>query len=127
MALEKKPKKKLLCRQGKTFRHKFYFQDSQGNYADLSGFTARCEIRSAFPDDDSVASDDDVLIRLETVVSGDGIIVEELAITMQISAATTAAFPEGAYFYEPELVSPSGDVIDFVAPSAFTVLPEVTL
>lgn len=124
MALSKKPKQKVYCRQGKTFRHIFYFQDEYGNFADLSGYTARLEVRTAFPDDNSTAEDDDVLIRLET---GDGITIDGKKMTVEIDAAITAEFDDGSYFWEPELIAPNGDVIDFIAPSSFVVLPEVTL
>lgn len=125
MALSKKPKQKLFCTQGETFRHTFYFQDEHGNYADLSGYTARVEIRTEVPDENSTASDDNVLIRLET--GGNGITIDTIKMTLEIDATTTAEFAEGTYFYEPELVAPSGDVIKFIAPSQFVVLPEVTL
>lgn len=115
MALSKKPKLKMFCTQGETFRHTFYFQDEYGNYADLTGFTARMEIRS---------SDDDLLIRLET---GDGITIEGKKMTVEIDATTTAGFATATYSYEPELIAPSGDVIKYFAPSPFVVLPEVTL
>lgn len=125
MALTKKPKLKLYCRQGKTFRHSFYFQDEYGNYADLSGYTARMEIRTAFPDSDSTSGDDDVLVTLTT--SNGGLTIETKKLSVYISDTDTAEFPEGSYFYEPELIAPSGDVIDFIAPSGFVVLPEVTI
>lgn len=128
MAIEKLPKLKLFCRQGKTFRHPFYFADEFGNITDLSGYTARMEVRTQFPNEDSTAEDDDVLIRIDTDSNG-GITIDGAKgeLVLEIDAATTATFPEGSYFYEPELVAPSGDVIDFFAPSSFVVLPEVTL
>lgn len=125
MALEKKPKQKMFCRQGKTLRHSFYFQDEHGNYADLSGFTGKVDIRSVFPDGTDDDSEDELLISLTT--DNGGVIVEGYSFTMYISGEVTAVFPEGAYFYEPELYSPSGDIIDFIAPSIFQVLPEITL
>lgn len=127
MALSKLPKLKLYCRQGKTFRHPFYFADEYGTITDLTGYTARMEIRTEFPDTDSTASDSDVLIRLDT--SGNGITIdgEKGEVVLEIDAATTATFPEASYVYEPELIAPSGDVVDFIAPSSFVVLPEVTL
>lgn len=125
MALSKRPKQKMFCRQGKTLRHSFYFQDEHGNYADLTGFTGKVDIRSVFPDgvDDSSASE--LLISLTT--NNGGVAISEHGFTMHIDAVTTAGFPEGIYFYEPELYAPSGDVIDFIAPSIFQVLPEITL
>lgn len=127
MALSKLPKLKLYCRQGKTFRHPFYFSDQYENITDLSGYTARMEVRTEFPDEDSTAEDADVLIRLET--GGDGITIDgpKGELVIEIDADTTATFPEGSYVYEPELITPSGDVVDFIAPSSFVVLPEVTL
>ena len=128
MALSKLPKLKLFCFYCKTFRHPFYFSDEHGTITDLSGYTARMEIRTELPDDDSTADDEDVLIRIDTGSNG-GITIDgpKGEVVLEIDATTTATFPVATYTYEPELIAPSGDVEDFLAPSSFVVLPEVTL
>lgn len=128
MALSKLPKLKLYCRQGKTFRHPFYFSDEHGNITNLSGYTARMEIRTEYPTTLSEAGDADVLVRLDT--DNGGIVIDgpKGQLHIVIEAAVTATFPEASsYVYEPELITPSGEVEDFIAPSSFVVLPEVTL
>ena len=126
MASRKAPKIKQFCPQGKSFSLKMSFVDSFGNIIDLTGFTARLEVRTKLPDENSTPGDDDVL---HSVSTDDDIVIDGALgqVVVSISESVTAGFPVGAYFWELELVGSSGEVPYFMQPSSFIVLAENTL
>jgi len=127
MALTKRSKQKLICPQGKTFRAVMRFNDSNDNIIDLTDYTARIEIRDTLPTDTSVADDASVIFVLST--ENNGIIIDPLLgkVSLFIAKEDTASFAVASYFWELELISDSGETPYIMAPSAFTVLGEVTL
>ena len=127
MALAKKSKQKLICPQGKTFRLVMNFSDSNGAVIDLTDYTARIEIRDTFPTATSVADDANVIFALTT--ENGGIDIDPLLgkVSLFIAKEDTASFPVASYFWELELISGSGETPYIMAPSAFSVLGEVTL
>ena len=127
MALTKRSKQKLICPQGKTFRCVIRFNDSNGNIIDLTDYTARIEIRDALPTVDSVADDDNVIFALTT--ENGGIDIDPLLgkVSLFIAKEDTASFPVASYFWELELISGNDETPYIMAPSAFSVLGEVTL
>lgn len=119
----------LACKAGATFRKSFSFATGEGEDAeslDFTGYKARMQVRPAI---DST----EVLVTLSTedlsFVDGETgdieIVAEEGKITLVIDAATTATFAKANYYYDLEIVAPSGDV---EAPlyGRFKVTPEVT-
>ena len=127
MALTKKSKQKLICPQGKTFRAVMRFTDSNENIIDLTDYTARIEIRDTLPTVDSVADDANVIFALTT--ENGGIDIDPLLgkVSLFIAKEDTADFPVASYFWELELISGNGETPYIMAPSAFSVLAEVTL
>ena len=127
MALAKKSKQKLICPQGKTFRAVMRFNDNNGNIIDLTGYTARIEIRDTLPTETSVTNDDNVIFVLTT--QNGGISIDPLLgkVSLFISKENTASFAVASYFWELELISSNGETPYIMAPSAFSVLGEVTL
>ena len=124
MAISKKPKFPRICPQGKTYRDIMRFYDEYRNPVSFADYVARIEVRSALPDGDSVAGDDDVLITLTT---DDGITIEEHEVSIIIPASVTETFPVGVYYWELELVGPNGEIPYIMEPSTFKVRQEVTL
>ena len=124
MAITKKPKFPRICPQGKTYRDMMRFYDVYKNPVSYAGYTARIEIRSALPDGDSTAGDDDVLITLTT---DDYITVDEHEVSIVIPASVTETFPVGVYYWELELISSGGEIPYLMEPSTFKVSQEVTL
>lgn len=128
MAFVKLPKQKIICYQGKTLRFSVVLTDSDQNLQDLTGFTARIEVRTALPTlGQNTPDDGDVLSLLTTENGGINIQPELGRVDIFIADEETETFPVGSYFWELELESPSGDVPPIMAPSSFQVLQENTL
>lgn len=128
MAFQKLPKQKIITYQGKTLRFSVTLTDMDDNFQDLTGYTARLEIRKALPTlGVNTPGDDDVIIRLTTENGGINIDPEIGLVNIYISDEDSATFPAGNYFWELEVESPSGDVPPIMAPSSFQVIGENTL
>ena len=128
MALKKAPKQKLLCPQGKTFTKSIRITDKFKNLADLTGYTARIEIRSVLPTLGESTPEDDDVIHVLTTENG-GITIDPLIgkVSLFISDEDTASFPIQSYIWELELTSSTGNKPYLMSPSAFQVLSENTL
>lgn len=105
------------AQQGETFSRVLTWKDSAGNPINLTGYTARMQLRSS-------ATSSTVILELTT---NSGITLGGAAgtITLTISATTMAGLTPGAYSYDLEMVSGSG-VVTPLLKGVFTIAPEVT-
>lgn len=107
---------KMLCEQGATFSLVITWKDAAGANVNMTGFTAKMQVRK------SKTSDDDVM----TLSTANGGI--ELGANGQIvllaDATETAALKEGQYVYDLE-INTGSSVIRLIE-GAFVVNGEVT-
>jgi len=105
-------------RQGDTFNLALVYSDSAGDPINLTGFTAKCQLRA------NASSDTAVL----TATTSDGTLVITGAqgrIAFAISATAMGAIAAGTYVYDLEIES-SGGVVTTILTGTFTITPEVT-
>lgn len=116
--IEEGDKVSVKIKKGTTYRHTFTYVNSAGVAIDLTGYTARMQIRETI---ESVAT-------VYSGVSGGDITMGGTAgtVTLSIPAATTAAWTFTSGVYDIEIVSSAGVVIGLVGVSRVTVTPEVT-
>ena len=115
----------MRCDKGATFRRVITWSDSTETAINLSGYSARMQVRESFGASTTVAS----------LTTGSGEIAlgpTNGQITIELSPAETAALPVTADFgdawagvYDLELVSAGGEVTRLLE-GAFYVTPEVT-
>lgn len=108
----------IVIEQGATFRLSLVWKDPNGTPYDLTGYTARMQVRKAYGSTSSMLS----------LTSGAGDIVLGGAlgtIVATASATATAALSGLQGVYDIELVSPGG-VVDRVLQGTVTISPEVT-
>jgi hypothetical protein len=107
----------IVCDQGATFTRVFTWQDSAGVPINLTGYTARMQVR------ETVASAS-TLLSLTT--ENGGIYLGGAAGTVNLSATATqtAAIAAGCYVYDIELVN--GATVYRLVQGQFTVDAEVT-
>lgn len=105
----------FVCPQGSTFSRTLTYKldDTPVN---LTGYTARLQIREYHYSDDFIAS----------LTSSSGITLGGSAgtITVLIAASATTEFVPGDYVYDLEIVS--GGTVTRLVEGKFTVTPEVT-
>lgn len=112
----------ILIEQGSTFEYPLVWRDapaaSGGVAIDITGYTARAQIRTAFGTPETLAN--------MTTENG-GITLGGAAgtITLLLTAAQTAAMPAAAGVWDLEMVAPSGKVQRLLK-GTVTVDPEVT-
>ncbi|RTK94005.1 hypothetical protein EKI60_04595 [Candidatus Saccharibacteria bacterium] len=95
----------------------FVFKDSFGNLIDLSGFTARLQVRSS-------ASDESTTPLLELTTENDGITIDGPAGKVTVFIEDVLASYSGVY--DLLLISQSGIVYKPIKTSKFKVIPGVT-
>ena len=96
----------LVIYQGATFDKTYQWQDANRNPMDLTGFTARLQVRSR-------VDDDTILLGLNTEGTIDKRIVlggTEGTYQLVLSAVNTSALDWGSGVYDMELISPTGVV-----------------
>lgn len=108
----------LTIPQGATFRYKFAWVDAKKRAIDLTGFTARMQIRSS-------VSDPTVLVELTTENNGLIITPATGIVALHMSATQTADLNWTKGVYDIELIAVNGEVYRLVSGSV-TVLQEVT-
>lgn len=108
----------IICDQGATFSRVLTWKDSTGAAVDLTGYTARMQIRPE-------ASSSTTTLSLTTENSRIALGGSAGTITLTIAATDTAGITAGNYVYDLELVSGAGIVTRLVM-GAYTVRPEVT-
>jgi hypothetical protein len=104
--------------QGATLLKPIVWKDSNGTPVNLSGYTARMQIRR------SVAAED-VLLELSTANNRINIDALNGTVTLIFDSATTAAFTWTSGVYDLELTS-SGGVVTRLIQGKITVSKEVT-
>jgi hypothetical protein len=111
-------KRNLECWQGKTFEQIYLFKDVDENAIDMSGWTARMQVRVTI---------DASTYLVELTTENDGIIIDGPAgsVTLFIDDVTTSSFPPGSYKYDLELETPLEKVYGPLYGS-FKVKAEVT-
>ena len=113
------------CEKGATFRRVITWGDENESPINLTGFSARMQVREAFTSSTTVAS----LTNANGKITLGGATGQ---VTIQLTASDTAALPVSTTFgdawvgvYDLELVAPSGDVTRLLE-GQFVVTPEVT-
>lgn len=104
--------------QGATLLKPIVWKDSAGTAVNLTGYTAKMQIRKS-------VSSEDVLLELSTVNSKLSITANTGTITMIFSAATTEAIDWSRGKYDLELTSSTG-VVTRLLEGEITVSKEIT-
>lgn len=108
----------MLCEQGATFQRQLVWQDESEQPINLTGYTARMQVRT------SIKSSE--LVTELTTGNSRIVLTPELGkIELVLTAAQTAALPAKQCVYDLELVSPSG-VVTRLLQGTFLISPEVT-
>lgn len=110
-------KENLSIDQGVTYKHRFDYVDTTNTPIDISGYTARMQIRESV--------DDTVTVYDSTVGSDIEIDGPNGTVTLTIPATTTEAFTFSAGVYDIEIVSSQSEVIRLVE-GRVKIRPEVT-
>lgn len=106
----------MICPQGSTFEQQLIYKIDDV-VVDLTGYSARMQVREKHTSKSSVLSID---------TSSGGLSVDSQgAIDMSISASTTQDIIAKDYVYDLEIISPSGTVTRLIE-GKFIVTPEVT-
>lgn len=105
------------CEQGATFSRVITFQGSDGVAVNLSGYTARMQVRA---DHESAV----VLLSLTTENGGIALGGAAGTVTLTATATQTAALAAGEAVYDLELVN--GATVIRLIQGCFVVDPEVT-
>ena len=102
--------------QGSTFGLTITYKDSNGTAINLTGYSARMQMRRTY--------EDSALIELTTDNGRITLGGSAGTVTLTIAAGDTAALPSVEGVYDLELVS--GDIVDKLLAGTFTVAREVT-
>lgn len=106
----------MICPQGSTFEQQLIYKIDDV-VVDLTGYSARMQVREKHTSKSSVLSID---------TSAGGLAVNDQgAIDISISASTTANLVAKDYVYDLEIVS-SGGIVTRLIEGKFMVTPEVT-
>lgn len=110
----------MLCEQGATFTRVITWKDSAGDIVNLSGFTARMQVRSTVKASSTLVS----------LTSENGGLVFKSPrslgqVEIVLTATATADLTPGTYVYDLELVSFTG-VVTRLIEGKFIVKAEVT-
>jgi hypothetical protein len=105
--------------QGETFVRTIIWEDSAGTSINLTGYTARMQLRGSrgIP-----------TLAISLTTENGGIALGGVAgtITITISASQTAAFADRSYIYDLEIISGSGVVTKLIK-GIVTIATEVTV
>jgi hypothetical protein len=111
----------ITCQQGATFQRQLTWTDPARDAYNLTGYTARMQVRS------NVTSNT-IIATLSTTAGNTGTITlggTAGTVDLLISATNTAALTAGQYVYDLELVS-GGGVVTRLLEGNFKVTAEVT-
>lgn len=108
----------ILIEQGATFQLSLVYKDSQSAPIDISGYTARMQVRRTY---------DAPTPLLDLTTENGAIVLGGAAGTLEVSADPdlTRLMPPKGGVYDLELVAPSGVVVRLIR-GAVSVTPEVT-
>lgn len=106
----------IQCDQGSTWNLRLTYKDSNDAAINLTGYTARMQIRPRLESSTVTAS----------LTSGSGITLGGAAgtVDLTLTAVQTAVITAGSYVYDVELVN--GGTVDRIIEGAFVVRREVT-
>jgi hypothetical protein len=107
-------KANIIIDQGADFATSITVADVDGNIVDLSGYTARGQIRKHY----TSSTKTDFIITF-------GIPRTEGVVNLTLSNANTASMEAGRYVFDSELISGAG-VVSRMVEGIATVTPEVT-
>lgn len=109
----------LKMNQGETYRHTLYWKDENDQPIDITGFTARMQVRAK-------TNSPEVLLEL-TTANGGVILSNPVAgeLKLYVSATVTEAFSWIAGVYDLELIAPNDDVTRLIE-GKITIIKEVT-
>lgn len=108
----------MLCEQGATFVRQFKWTDENEVPIDLTGYSARMQVRTA-------VKASEVVVELTTANGQIVLYPAEGKIELSMTATVTAALPDKRCVYDLEVVAPSGTVTRLLQ-GAFVISPEVT-
>lgn len=108
----------IVARQGSTFHLETAFETDDGEHIDLTGYTARMQVRRSASDTDTP------VLTLTTENSRIALGGTAGTVVLSVDAVTMASVPAGHYAYDVELVS--GSVVTPYLNGAFEVQAEVT-
>lgn len=108
----------LLIEQGADFSQRFIWKDSDQNPIDLTGYTARMQIREKI-------ESDTVLLELTTENGRITLNQEPGTIDLKINSLDSESLPEGKSAYDLELVS-STNFVTRLLKGGVDIDPEVT-
>lgn len=108
----------IVADQGSTFSRRITWKNSAGTPIDLTGYTAKMQVRETV---------DSATVLLELSTTNSRITLGGVAGTIDLTASATvmAALAWGQYVYDLELTS-AGGVVTRVVMGSFTVSGEVT-
>lgn len=108
----------IKIKKGSTYEHTFTYVDSAGAAINVTGYTARMQIRETV----------DNAAYVYQALSGGDITVgtTDGKFTLSIPAATTSAITIDSGVYDVEVITPGGKVIPLVGVSRVRFTPEVT-
>ena len=109
----------IVADQGATFSRIITWKDDTGTPVNLTGYSARMQVRQRY------VSSTAVLSLTSTPAAGISLGTTNGQITVIVAAATMAGIEAGEYRYDLELVSGSG-VVTRLLMGSFTVRAEVT-
>lgn len=104
----------LVIDQGTTYSVTITVNDDTGVARDLSGFTARAQMRRSYYTTSNTA----LTVSVSSPADGE--------ISMSLSATQTSALKAGRYVYDLELVSANANIVERIVEGIITVYPEVT-
>lgn len=106
----------IRCDQGATLALQCIYKDAEGDLVDLTGYTARLQVRATHQS----------TTALLALTDGSGLTLGGAAGTIDVlvNATTTAALKPGDYVYDMEIVS--GGTVTRLVEGGFAVTPEVT-
>lgn len=108
----------LVIDQGATLRDTFTYKDSDNEIVNLTGYSARSQIRSSYSSATTIldlSTEDETI----TITGATG------TIAFDVPAATTEELTPGNYVWDLEIVDPAG-VVTRIVGGTCTVTPEVT-
>lgn len=108
----------IVADQGATFSRVIIWKDDTGTPVDITGYSARMQVRQRYVSTSTVLS-------LTSPSSGISLGTTNGQIQIVVSASTMAGVDAGDYRYDLELVSGSG-VVTRLLMGSFTVRAEVT-
>jgi len=108
----------ITCDQGATFQKAISWNDSANNPYNLTGYSARMQVRPT-------AESTTVILELTTANGRITVGSTEYNVNLLVSAAITDGLTPGLYVYDLEIVSPAG-VVDRILEGNFKVKIGVT-